>query len=245
MHVGTMDSLIADLRGQLRQEGYAVVDDLGSLSEAESLLRELGQLLPQYDGALRHEVRHHPGFDAKAYSQSTNTIRAHTEAPGWRPSPTYLALYCHRQATCGGGHTDLLDVRRLIPMLTADERQLFDEPVWFPAPPASGASGVTVPMLEPRDGGVDLFRFSYNLLTAGGYDPTIDAPVANSDLPLGSRGLALAERVNELFLQERVRILLAQGQLLVWENQRLLHARSEYVDRGRHLTRFWIRGGLS
>ncbi len=32
---------------------------------------------------------------------------------------------------------------------------------------------------------------------------------------------------------------IADGALLIWDNQRMLHARSEYADRSRHLTRFW------
>ena len=102
----------ANLR-QLDQWGYVVVPDVGTLDAADELVRSVGELIPQYHGGLTHEVTYRPGNDHRAYSQSANTILAHTEAPGWHPSPAYLALFCHRQARCGGGHTDLLDMRRL------------------------------------------------------------------------------------------------------------------------------------
>src|SRR6476646_12085025 len=83
-------------RRRLDQWGYVVVDDVESLTAAEELVRSVGELIPQYNGPLTHEVL------------------ARTEAPGRHPSPAYLALFCHRQARRGGGHTDLLDARKLV-----------------------------------------------------------------------------------------------------------------------------------
>ena len=113
---------------QLDQWGYVVVHDVANRAAAEELVGSVGDLIPQYNGRLTHEVTYRPGNDHRAYSQSANTILAHTEAPGWNPSPAYLALFCHRQARCGGGHTDLLDVRRLVDALETDELTLMTEP---------------------------------------------------------------------------------------------------------------------
>ncbi|ADI04934.1 branched-chain-amino-acid transaminase [Streptomyces bingchenggensis BCW-1] len=88
------------------------------------LLQDLGRFVPQYGGTVEHEVVYRPGNDGRAYSQSRNAIRPHTEAPGWHPSPRHLALYCHRQARCGGGHTDLLDWKLLEKLLDADDLAL-------------------------------------------------------------------------------------------------------------------------
>src|SRR6478609_1069563 len=85
-------------RAALDEHGFAVVDRVGGLDVAAALLSALGVLLPQYDGNITHEVRYRPGNDHRSYSQSANRIQAHTEAPGWNPSPNWLALYCHRQA---------------------------------------------------------------------------------------------------------------------------------------------------
>ncbi len=111
------------------------INDVDNLAAAEELVRSVGELIPQYNGRLTHDVTYRPGNDDRAYSQSANTILAHTEAPGWHPSPAYLALFCHRQARCGGGHTDLLDVRRLVGGLDADELALMtDAELHFPGP---------------------------------------------------------------------------------------------------------------
>src|SRR4051794_1137562 len=41
---------------QLDQWGYVVVPDVGSLAAAEALVRSVGELIPQYQGNLTHEV---------------------------------------------------------------------------------------------------------------------------------------------------------------------------------------------
>lgn len=225
----------ADQR-RLDQWGFVVVHDVGDLAAAEEVVRSVGELIPQYNGRLTHEVTYRPGNDHRAYSQSANTILAHTEAPGWNPSPAYLALFCHRQARCGGGHTDLLDVRRLIGALDADELALMtDAELHFPGPDGGARST----MLSTGASGETVARFSYNLLTTSDYDPTFGADVDPSRLPLGEAGRRLAHRVSDLFHELRTGVLIPDGALLIWDNQRMLHARSEYTDRARHLTRFW------
>ena len=221
---------------RLDQWGYVVVPDVGNLAAAEELVRSVGELIPQYHGRLTHDVTYRPGNDHRAYSQSANTILAHTEAPGWHPSPAYLALFCHRQARCGGGHTDLLDVRKLVGALDADELALMtDAELHFPGPD----EGVRSAMLSTDAAGDTVARFSYNLLTTSDYDPTLDAEVDHRQLPLGEAGRRLAHRVSDLFRELRTSVLIPDGSLLIWDNQRMLHARSEYADRSRHLTRFW------
>ncbi|QIB47727.1 TauD/TfdA family dioxygenase [Streptomyces aureoverticillatus] len=231
------------VRAVLEADGYAVVDRLAGQRQAIELMQDIGRFVPQYTGTVEHEVVYRPGNDDRAYSQSRNTIRAHTEAPGWDPSPRHLALYCHRQARCGGGHTDLLDLKVLEKLIGPAEHTLLTGPLLaFPGPGGGARTGapVTVPMLYEEDDGRPVLRFSYNLLTAADYDAALDAAPAPEHLPLGQAGADLARHVGELFDQYRTQILIPDGHLLVWDNQRMLHARSEYRDEGRHLTRYWI-----
>lgn len=224
------------VRADLDRDGYVLVTDLGGQRFAISLLQELGWFIPQYKGALEHEVVHRPGFEGMSYSQSVSTILAHTEAPGWNPSPHYLALYCHRQARCGGGHTELFDGWRLVELLdTGDIRLLTDRLVTFPGPDGD----VRSPMLAGHAGKM-IFRFSYNLLTFGDYDPKLDSKPELDTLPLGREGAELAEKVSTLFGEHRTSVLIPDDALLVWDNQRMLHARSEYADKERHLVRYWM-----
>jgi hypothetical protein len=224
----------------LDRDGYVIVPGMIDQTAAEAYLRGVGDLIPQYNGSLVHQVTYRPGNDDRAYSQSANTILAHTEAPGWNPSPAYLALYCHRQARCGGGHTDLLDVRTVAAELDADDLALMtDREMFFPGP----GGGTTTTMLSTAPSGRTVARFSYNLLVAGDYDPALEVAVDAARLPLGEPGRSLAARVSDLFRRLRTSVLIPEHAVLIWDNQRILHARSQYEDRARHLTRFWVGDG--
>jgi hypothetical protein len=94
-------------------------------------------------------------------------------------------------------------------------------------------------MLRTDASGRTVARFSYNLLTTGYYNPSISADGDADSLPLGSAGRNLAHRVRDLFQELSTSVLISENALLLWDNQRMLHARSQYEDRARHLTRFW------
>ena len=221
---------------RLDQWGYVVVPDVGSLAAAEEIVRSVGELIPQYNGRLTHEVTYRPGNDHRAYSQSANTILAHTEAPGWHPSPAYLALFCHRQARCGGGHTDLLDVRQVGRGARCRRAGLDDR--CRAALPGAGRRR------SQRDAEHRRRRRHSRPLQLQPADHSRLRPDPRrrcrpSRLPLGEAGRRLAHRVSDLFRELRTSVLIPDGALLIWDNQRMLHARSEYADRSRHLTRFW------
>ncbi|WP_247665759.1 TauD/TfdA family dioxygenase [Nocardiopsis sp. B62] len=228
-------------RRELHEQGYVVIPGLGGVDDAFEVVQSFGDLIPQYSGKVTHEITYRPGNESRSYSQSTNTILAHTEAPGWPSSPAFIALYCHRQARCGGGHTDLLPVDELLLHLDPTDIRNLKSVLDFPGPP--GLPGLKAPMLEYTDQGRARLRFSYNLLVHGEFDPDLDAVAQESGLPLGAEGRRLAQRVSEVFDKHRTRVLIPDNALLIWDNRRLLHARSEYEDKGRHFTRFWFTDG--
>lgn len=228
------------VRATLDEHGFAVVERAGGLIGAVNLACDLGTVIPQYDGNVTHEVRVRPTADA-SHEHALNPIAARTHAPWWDPSPTWVALFCHRQARCGGGELDLVDIEHVLPRLTSPQRALLREPLWFPAPPDMRGRGVRAPMLTKDRHGRRVLRFSHDLLTTGRYDSGSPHDASLRTLPLGDAGADLARTVRELVPQVRSRITLAEGALLVWDNQRMLHARAGYADVGRHLTRFFIQ----
>jgi Taurine catabolism dioxygenase TauD, TfdA family len=202
----SLNTLSRTARRRLDQWGYVVIDDVENITAARELVATVGELI-----------------DGRSYSHGTKTISAHTEAPGWHPSPAYLALFCHRQRRRGSGHIDLFDVRKLVGALDADELALMtDAELHFPGPDG----GVHTTMLSTDADGNTVTRFSYDLLTA-------------ADDPLGEAGRRLAHRISDLFRELRTSVLIPDGSLLIWDNQRMLHARSENHDRSRRLTEFW------
>ncbi|MEV0091149.1 TauD/TfdA family dioxygenase [Streptomyces sp. NPDC050738] len=228
---------------ELVEQGYTLIDGIRTDEEAAEALGRFGPVMPQYDGRLRYQVKAVPGYENRRYSKSTNTILVHTEAPGWDPPPRHLALHCRVQATCGSGHTGLADGRAFLATLDDETRRvLYERQVDWLGHNISGVgtAGLRRPSVERTADGREVIRFSYNLFTAGDYDPPLDAAPDPESLPLGRLGLELAERAMEFFRDHRVSVLIPEDAVLIWDNQRMMHARSEYRDTRRHLTRYWL-----
>ncbi|MDZ4264261.1 MAG: hypothetical protein U1D00_00900 [Mycobacterium sp.] len=201
------DALGHTARRRLDQWGYVVVDDVENLTTAKELVGSVGELI--YD---------------QSNSQGADTISAHTRAPGWNLGPAYLALFCHRRRRRGAGRTDLLDMRKLVGALDADELALMTSAeMHFPGPDG----GVHTTMLSTDADGNTVTRFSYDLLTAA------DGP------PLGEAGRRLAHRVDDVFGELSTSVIIPNGSLLIWDNQRMLHALPDNHDRTGRLTELW------
>jgi hypothetical protein len=238
---------INELRSVLDRDGYIVIENVGSTENAEKLLSGLGSILPQYDGRKSHEIVVTPGFEDLLHSKTSREIYVHTEAPGWDPVPQYLALYCHAQARCGGGHTTICDGRKFLADLSDRERELmYDVETDFPG--AYGTQGkdgeaewtVHKPMVSRDVDGTEVIRFSYTHLTFGDYTPDLGRDVFVDRLPLGEEGIALAEHGTRFFNDNHLPVLVPDHALLIWDNRRMFHGRSSYTDQRRHLTRFFV-----
>lgn len=233
----------------LDRDGYVVIENVGSTEKTEELLTRLGGIIPQYDGQKSHEIRVTAGFEGMLHSKTSKEIFVHTEAPGWDPVPKYLALYCHAQARCGGGHTTICDGREFLADLNDRERELMcDVEIDFPG--AYGKQGkdgeakwtVRKSMVSQDEQGREVIRFSYTHLTFADYTPDLGRDVPVDSLPLGEEGKALAEHGNKFFEDKHLPVLIPEHGLLIWDNRRMFHGRSSYTDARRHLTRFFIDG---
>lgn len=234
-----MDKTLSARRDELDVRGYTLLEGSVDPGQTPGLLENFGTLARQPDGTLSNEVKASPGFADRHHTKSPNAIQVHTEAPGWRLPPRYLALHCHVQAVCSGGQTELADMDVFIASLDEDLRQLVGErEIEWPAYPSNdpGDTGVRRPIIE-RVADRRIIRMSYNLLKSGAYAPPVDGP---PNPPLGAEGADLAERVVEFFHRSKISVLIPEGVILLWNNQRMLHARSAYRDLRRHLTRYWL-----
>lgn len=205
---------------------------------------ELGELLEQYSGAIRHEVQAKPGFEHLQYTQSRNGISPHTEAPGLPKPPRYVALHCHRQARCGGGHTLLADgyefVESLDDELATEARTRTIRFDLVPGATDGGHEAVAAPIFTgAADGAPPVVRYSYSVLRAN----SLAAPTYEDELDLDGVDPFNAELCKRgvTFVRERgARALAPDNSVLVFDNWRMIHAREGYSDPERHLTRYWV-----
>jgi hypothetical protein len=231
---------------ELSARGWTVLTADEFADDVVGTLQEFGTIIPQFNGQTAFAITRKPGYEDLPYSQSMNRIGPHTEAPVYGPPPRYLALHCHHQATCGGGHTGLVDGYQLLALLERTEPQLHnwlaETPVEFVATAKPGEAAqrrVKEYILTPTEDG-DIFRFSYNQFHYGDVNPSKEdlrqSLVANSSSPL-ARFAVLGEAY---FIEHSTPVLIPDGSLLIWDNWRMIHARSRYTDPARNLTRYWL-----
>lgn len=225
---------------ELIEHGWTLIQPQQLKVDVPTALEMFGSVMPQFGGQHTFEITFKPGFDDLPYSQSKNGIGPHTEAPVYDPPPRYLALHCHRQAACGGGHTSLADGYAFLKSLPADLRQWIEHhKVEFGATSTPGEPGKhTLNALLLEAGNV--FRFSFNQFHYGDVNPSKEAlqrsRVAQSETPLAR----IAKLGEQYFVDHSTPVLIPDGCVLLWDNWRLMHARSEFKDPSRHLTRYWL-----
>lgn len=220
-------------REELEEQGYCIVRGLADESARTTFLSQFGPLLPQYDGAYTREI---------LFLRNIISIGPHTEVPVFSMPPRYLALYCHCQARCGGGHTSLADAFAFYDEQDAARQDLLQTvPMQF----VTSGPGVPTPLTAEHrlmtnlPSGRRIFRFSHHCFYFG--DTNSDVGTSHYALDKAPPAMQpLVEGITTWFERRQERILIPEGAMLIWDNHRMLHARGHYADARRHLTRYWV-----
>ncbi|MBK3571230.1 TauD/TfdA family dioxygenase [Streptomyces sp. MBT62] len=222
---------------QLIEQGYTLIEGITSADEAEVVLKEFGTLIPQYNGEIRYDVKASDEYRKRTFSKSVNGIPWHIDAPSWEPPPLRMALHCRRQARCGAGHTELVDMRPFIASLDEeDHAALYERAVpWIDR---NTKDGVTRPIIEVTADGQEIIRWRQSLLV-GNSDPRLLGE-RGERRPLGEFGVRLAELSDRWIAQHMVPVLIPDDAILLWDNVRLIHRRGTFEDPARHLARYWM-----
>jgi alpha-ketoglutarate-dependent taurine dioxygenase len=193
-------------------------------------LERLGVPLPQYDGELVWSIKADPRYEHLYHSLNTRELAPHTECSEFESlPPRYLALWCLVPPADGKGQTLLADIYAFLETLTPAERiKLAARHYQFTS--TAGLQSMrlgraaTHPILENRAGLPPVVRFSYNCMHANGDRFALD----------------ILDRVLQFADQTQAAIDFTTGSLLVWDNHRVVHARTAYNDHRRHLRRVWL-----
>jgi len=225
----------------LTRRGWVVLTAELLAGGVRTALAQFGRIVPQYNGQDTWDVRVRPGFERLPYSQSSNGIGAHTEAPASSPPPRFLALHCKQQARCGGGHTLLADGLQFCRSLIDWDKVLrtkFIEFVATPSPHSVDRHVYRAPVLSESNG-QPIFRFSDNLFRFGDVNPS-EVVLASPPTP-DPQLITLASHAERFFTSHGTAVLIPDQSLLIWDNHRMMHARSRFIDPSRHLTRYWLQ----
>ncbi|MDX6742363.1 TauD/TfdA family dioxygenase [Actinocorallia sp. A-T 12471] len=216
----------------LSTRGYAHLDGLPEGFDHLGLLRRLGAVLPQYDGLPVWDLVAEPDMDDVYHSRNTRALVPHTEGYELAGTPPrYVALWCVRPAEGPGGETTLADGRALLDGFAAADLALMRRAgyVWRSSE-GLARRGVALqarhPILSDHNGSVVLRYSGNNVFPAATHGPV--------ERDLLSRYRRAGD---ELFARAHTAVALARGDLLVWDNWRMLHSRNAFRDRRRHLKR--------
>ncbi len=219
----------ASVRERLDAHGYVYLTGLPGGFDYPGGLSRLGPLVPQYGGDLVRDVRPDPAVpDTMVSSANMGGLTPHTEwyeFPGL--PPRYVALWCVHAAEGRGGETTLADGYALLERYSTAERERLARDVrrWRsrPALAREGVRQAACHAILEMHAGVQVLRFS-----------TLDM-VADDDL-----AMAWVASGRKFFDTARIPVRIKRGDVLVWDNWRMLHARNAFTDSRRHLRRVLI-----
>ncbi|MEZ0076059.1 alpha-ketoglutarate-dependent taurine dioxygenase [Planotetraspora sp. GP83] len=218
----TFSELMAD-------HGYVYMCNVPEEFDPVAFCRKLGGFVPNYSGAVVGDVRPEPGMDDVYHAGNTRSLTPHTEGYDFAITPPrYIALWCVTPCHGAGGETTLADAHRWLEQL-GEERREFLRGRTYEWKTTEGIQRLGLdlhtkhPVLEETDRGT-IVRFSCNNLIRDDDDPVAE----------------LQLRGREFFDANHVAIEYDRGDMLVWDNWRMLHSRNAFTDTGRHLRRIQI-----
>lgn len=216
-----------EVRRRLERDGLALI----KAAPGDSDGREVQQIVEQLGKAEQHDrlgrTVWHIRYDAAAAARGATAsltlepLPFHTDGAFEDPSPRYLAQYVVREDRFGGGETLLVEVAavlRRLPAKTLDILRSASFRFHAPAEYAKGAGFRDASILF----GDGLMRYRRVII--------------DSDLDEEAKS-ALDELDAAICSVEPLHLRLRSGEILLLDNARFLHARTEVLDPERHLLR--------
>lgn len=230
--------LTLTIKSRLHRDGYVLIGtDLpdfapatpASLTEhydgpyyGEAMLALIGQSIGwlqsfavQHDGRVFHDVMPMKAHSTlQTFGSSRVTLEMHTELAFIDNPPEFLMLYCVRQDSEMSAETHLYDSRHALGTLSRDQfRQLTREGYRFGVD--AGATGTVDEIEEP----LPIFdRATSRLLR---YDIDLCEP-------LGEEFRNASDALTQALLGMRISIRLRAGQMILIDNQRMVHSRNAF-----------------
>lgn len=180
-------------------------------------------------GKMQWDVKYDSNADPEtaARSLTTREFPLHTDASFEEPPPRYVGLFVVQEDSLGGGQTQLLDIRKLLPLLSSTARVVLQESQFrfrVPAEFRRERPFIEGPILSLAGDGEVTIRYRHEVLDLEHADQAQIDAISELD------GLInLPEFVDQIFLQT--------GTVLLLDNGRFLHARTVVKDKMRHLVR--------
>ena len=228
-------STMAQLNQVLDQQGWLHLK-LPSDAQWMALATQITgcHLFEQQNGMLFDHV--HP-IEKKEHLSDSNgsaAIPPHTDGPHFSTPPKYLVLFCRTPDKLGLVKTLFADVHELLQCeLTEKDQKLLMKPIQFMS--KDGQTKVIAPILNFTALNQILFRYSENIILRG--HPSPDTHVSSVYNPHLKE---ICDRISQWFYHEAYSVTLDHGSLVLINNHRFCHGRTQVFDKKRHLERIWL-----
>jgi hypothetical protein len=191
----------------------------------KQLIEEIGEIDTHDEkGTKTWDVKYDPSVDQAKGTRSL-TLREfemHTDASFELPPPKYICLYVVREDAFGGGISQIIEGRKLLALLSAETKHILQSKYTVRVPDEfyKGRRYEQVPILDEE------MNFSFRR------DIIIREECSAAQLQALEELEALLS--NESIIESK---FLPRGTMLILDNGRFLHARTEVKDKDRHLLR--------
>ena len=223
----------------LRERGLIVVQ-LPQIDTSAAVLKHIVAAIGDADahddkGTIFWDVKYDTTVDqtTAARSLTTNAFPLHTDASFEDPQPQYVAFYVIKEDKLGGGITQIIDARNLLPLLPAKTFSVLQNSSFKIRVPdefrknklADNESFIEKPIIDE----VGNIRYRREIIV---HEDLLLEQIKALD--------QLDWHLQNNDLQES--ILLPAGAILIFDNGRFLHARTQVLDKSRHLIRMRFNG---
>lgn len=214
------------LETELLKNGYALLNNIEyNTLESESL--KLGEILPQYNNEKMFEVSYDKDIENIYYSKSQKIIAPHIDGHDYKIPPKYMMFYCVKASIFNDGYTQISDSKTILNQLSTQELDIITKPIFnFISKPGEVKSNNILHYLVPiYDIEKDIFRYSYNYLSQ----------IKDNYI------LKIIEHIKEIHYNNLINFKIPENSVLIVNNHRFLHSRTEFKDINRKLIRIWIK----
>jgi len=212
-----------DARNITLEEGAIILKGLPK-NKLIGFLNDFGEIVPQYDGNPTFEISQNSHLEGIYHSRSTRSIPAHTDGHDLALPPHFFFLFCVKPSPSQDGFTEVSDAQKYLDSLSENELDCLEQYYLdYTSMPGEQAHDGQKSIFQIFNRESNIFRYSYNYLKNR-------APEEMQDI---------IEGINQFHIQNKTSILLQPDELLICDNYRMLHSRTEFEDRDRHLIRAW------
>lgn len=180
---------------------------------------QLGEVIAyreEKSGALVQNVVPVPGRELSQSNAGSVPLELHVENAFHPHRPDYVGLLCLRNDHTRTAGTLVSSIRRALRLLSADDKEVLNQPRFVTAPPPSFHAGDETPVHALLDG--DLA------------DPNVRVDFS-ATTPLDDEAKAAMERLRDAFLEASTSLVLQSGEMAFVDNRIAIHGRTAFTPR--------------